>query len=199
MKPQTIITISRQFGSGGHEVGELTAQKLAIPFYDKKLIELASKTSGIHQSHFENAEENPPTSFLYSLSMAASAANPFTGYSDFTLSDQIFNAQANAVRKAANEGACVIVGRCATNILKDKSLKIFIHAPFEERVQNVIRRTGREEASARKLVKKMDKERKAYYEYFTDSKWLDMTQYDLCIDSSRFSMEQIVEIVKRCL
>ena len=94
---------------------------------------------------------------------------------------------------------CVIVGRCATNILKDKSLKIFIHAPFEERVQNVIRRTGREEASARKLVKKMDKERKAYYEYFTDSKWLDMTQYDLCIDSSRFSMEQIVEIVKRCL
>ena len=94
---------------------------------------------------------------------------------------------------------CVIVGRCATNILKDKSLKLFIHAPFEERIQNVIRRTGREEASARKLVKKMDKERKAYYEYFTDSKWLDMTQYDLCIDSSRFSMEQIIEIVKRCL
>ena len=85
------------------------------------------------------------------------------------------------------------------NDVKDKSVKIFIHAPFEERVQNVIRRTGREEASARKLVKKMDKERKAYYEYFTDSKWLDMTQYDLCIDSSRFSMEQIVEIVKRCL
>ena len=85
---------------------------------------------------------------------------------------------------------------CNSILVRINHFKLFIHAPFEERVQNVIRRTGREEASARKLVKKMDKERKAYYEYFTDSKWLDMTQYDLCIDSSRFSMEQIIEIIK---
>ena len=115
------------------------------------------------------------------------------------MNDVLYELQKKIIISLGQREDCVIVGRCATNILKNKSLSIFIHAPFEDRVQNVIRRTGREEASVRKLVKKMDKERRAYYEYFTDSKWMDMTQYDLCIDSSRFSMDQIVDIVKNSL
>ena len=190
-----IITISREFGSGGRTIGKMTAEKLGIPYYDNELITLAAQESGFSPELFANADQNASNSLLFSLSLYGTTAGTY----NMPIGDQVFLIQSDIIRKLASEKDCVIVGRCATNILKDKSLKLFIHAPFEERVQNVIRRTGREEASARKLVKKMDKERKAYYEYFTDSKWLDMTQYDLCIDSSRFSMEQIIEIVKRCL
>lgn len=199
MKPQTIITISRQFGSGGHEVGELTAQKLAIPFYDKKLIELASKTSGIHQSHFENAEENPPTSFLYSLSMAASAANPFTGYSDFTLSDQIFNAQANAVRKAANEGACVIVGRCADSILQEypDCLHVYIHAPLEDRIKRIMQQFDTDEKHAKEMIAKTDKKRKSYYQFYANDYWGNADRYHLCLDSGKLGTELCAQIIMK--
>ena len=195
-----IVTVARQFGCGGGEIAKKLAEQLSVEYFDKELLEKAAEASGISRDAFARADERAASSFLYSLAMSSynGHISP-VGVNDVMLSDKLFIVQSDIIRKLASEKDCVIVGRCATNILKDKSLKLFIHAPFEERIQNVIRRTGREEASARKLVKKMDKERKAYYEYFTDSKWLDMTQYDLCIDSSRFSMEQIIEIVKRCL
>ena len=93
----------------------------------------------------------------------------------------------------------MIVGRCANHILKDKTLSIFIYAPFDDRVRTVMERTGREEKSVRKLVKKTDKERRSYYEYFTDESWMDLTQYDLCINSSRFTKEQIIQMIKESL
>ena len=194
-----VITIARSYGSGGRKMGRLLAKELGYEYYDREILRIASDESGISEELFNQVDERQH------LPLFRIAREAYTGEvippdsDDFISNENLFRYQAKIIRELAATRSCVIVGRCATNILKDKSLKIFIHAPFEERVQNVIRRTGREEASARKLVKKMDKERKAYYEYFTDSKWLDMTQYDLCIDSSRFSMEQIIEIVKRCL
>ena len=178
-----IITINRMFGSNGRLIGKTLAENLDIGFYDKELIDMAAKKNNIPFDTLAKVDELQFTD----------------NFSFVPMNDVLYDLQRKIILSLPQREDCVIVGRCATSILKDKSLKLFIHAPFEERVQNVIRRTGREEASARKLVKKMDKERKAYYEYFTDSKWLDMTQYDLCIDSSRFSMEQIIEIVKRCL
>ena len=174
-----IITINRMFGSNGRLIGKTLAEKMEIGFYDKELIDLAAKKNNIPFDTLAKVDEKKASQWVFPVDSELQFTDNFSF--------------------VPQKEDCVIVGRCATNILKDKSLKIFIHAPFEDRVQNVIRRTGREEASARKLVKKMDKERRAYYEYFTDSKWLDMTQYDLCLDSSRFSMEQIVEIVKDCL
>ena len=115
------------------------------------------------------------------------------------MNDILFDIQRQIISDIAQKEDCVIVGRCANHILTDKTLSVFIYAPFEKRVENVIARTGREEKSARKLVKKMDKERRSYYEYFTDHKWMDMTQYQLCIDSSQFSQEQIIEIIKSSL
>ena len=106
------------------------------------------------------------------------------------------------ILEAAEKENCVIVGRCGNYILqdnKDKHLSLFIYAPFEDRVKTVIARTGREEKSVRKLVKRTDKERRAYYEYFTDTNWLDMLQYDLCINSSRVTKEEIVEMVKKLI
>ena len=94
---------------------------------------------------------------------------------------------------------CVIVGRCANHILDNRCLSVFIHAPFEYRVQTVIERTGREEKSAQKLIKKVDKERRTYYEYFTDKKWKDISQYHLAFDSSKFEQDKIIQMIKMAL
>ena len=115
------------------------------------------------------------------------------------MNDVLYDIQRKIILSLAEKEDCVIVGRCANHILKEKTLSVFIYAPFEDRVQNVIARTGREEKSVRKLVKKMDKERRSYYEYFTDQKWMDLSQYQLCIDSSRFSKEQILQMLKEVL
>ena len=184
------------FGSNGRLIGKTLAENLDIGFYDKELIDMAAKKNNIPFDTLAKVDEKKASQWVFPVDSELQFTDNF---SFVPMNDVLYDLQRKIILSLPQKEDCVIVGRCATNILKDKSLKIFIHAPFEERVQNVIRRTGREEASARKLVKKMDKERKAYYEYFTDSKWLDMTQYDLCIDSSRFSMVQIVEIVKRCL
>ena len=191
-----IITINRMFGSNGRLIGKTLAENLDIGFYDKELIDMAAKKNNIPFDTLAKVDEKKASQWVFPVDSELQFTDNF---SFVPMNDVLYDLQRKIILSLPQREDCVIVGRCATNILKDKSLKLFIHAPFEERVQNVIRRTGREEASARKLVKKMDKERKAYYEYFTDSKWLDMTQYDLCIDSSRFSMEQIIEIVKRCL
>ena len=100
---------------------------------------------------------------------------------------------------AAEKEDCVIVGRCANHILDNKCLSVFIHAPFEYRVQTIIERTGREEKSAQKLVKKVDKERRTYYEYFTDKKWKDISQYHLAFDSSKFEQDKIIQMIKMAL
>ena len=112
------------------------------------------------------------------------------------MNDVLFGIQRDIILSLSDHEDCVIVGRCANNILTDHALKVFIYAPFEDRVQTVMKRLDREEKSARKLVKRMDKERRAYFEFFTDQKWLDMGQYDLCIDSSKFSLEEVVKILK---
>ena len=111
------------------------------------------------------------------------------------MNDVLYDAQKEIILSLAEKGNCVIVGRCANYILKERCLSVYIHAPFDLRVRNVQARTGREEKSARKIVKRMDKERRAYYEFFTDAKWTDLSQYDLCIDSSRFTEDQILEIL----
>ena len=191
-----IITINRMFGSNGRLIGKTLAENLDIGFYDKELIDMAAKKNNIPFDTLAKVDEKKASQWVFPVDSELQFTDNF---SFVPMTDVLYDLQRKIILSLPQREDCVIVGRCATNILKDKSLKLFIHAPFEERIQNVIRRTGREETSARKLVKKMDKERKAYYEYFTDSKWLDMTQYDLCIDSSRFSMEQIIEIVKRCL
>ena len=117
-------------------------------------------------------------------------------YRAIPMNDILFELQRDIILSLSDKEDCVIVGRCANHILQDRTLSVFIYAPFETRVKNVMKRLDREEKSARKLVKRMDKERRSYYEFFTDEKWLDMGQYDLCIDSSKFTTEEIVKILK---
>lgn len=188
-----IVTINRMFGSGGRLIGKTIAEDLDIHFYDKELIELASKKKKIPFDELAKVDEKKANQWLYPVDYEVQM-NP--EYHFIPMNDVLFEAQRDIIINLADKEDCVIVGRCANHILKDKAFRVFIYASFEERVKNVIERTGREEKSVRKLVKRMDKERRAYYEYFTDAKWTDLSQYDLCLDSSRFTQEQIIKILK---
>lgn len=191
-----IITINRMFGSGGRVIGKALAENLGINFYDKELIDIASKEKQIPFDTFAKVDEKKANQWRFPIDHEIQIDKDMHF---IPMNDILFDIQRQLISDIAQKEDCVIVGRCANHILTDITLSIFIYAPFEKRVENVIARTGREEKSARKLVKKMDKERRSYYEYFTDHKWMDMTQYQLCIDSSQFSQEQIIEIIKSSL
>ena len=191
-----IITINRMFGSGGRAIGKALAEELDIHFYDKELIELASKEKKIPFDELAKVDEKKANQWLFPVDYEVQM-NP--EYHFIPMNDVLYEVQRDIIINLADKEDCVIVGRCANHILKDKTLSVFIYAPFEYRVKTAMERTGREEKSVRKLVRRMDKERKAYYEYFTDSSWTDMKEYDLCIDSSRFTTEQILNVLKGSL
>lgn len=191
-----IITINRMFGSNGRVIGKALADELDLKFYDKELIELASKEKNIPFDEFAKVDEKKASQWRFPIDHEIQMDPEFHF---IPMNDVLYDIQRKIIISLAEKEDCVIVGRCANHILKDKTLSVFIYAPFEARVQNVMDRTGREEKSARKLVKKMDKERRSYYEYFTDQKWMDLSQYQLCIDSSRFSKEQILQMLKEVL
>ena len=194
-----VITINRMFGSNGRIIGKALAEELGFKFYDKELIEMASREKNIPFDEFARVDERKASQWLYPVDYELQM-NP--EYHFVPMNDVLYDLQKKIILEAAEKENCVIVGRCGNYILqdnKDKHLSLFIYAPFEDRVKTVIARTGREEKSVRKLVKRTDKERRAYYEYFTDTNWLDMLQYDLCINSSTVSKDEIVEMVKKLI
>lgn len=187
-----IITITRQYGSGGREVGEKLANALGVEFYDNKLLEIAAGSSGIHKSHFEENDERRSNSFLYLLSTTY-------GQGGVPFDDALFFAQLEAIRKIASEGPCVIIGRCADYALRDfsKVLNIFISAPFEVRVKRAIEVYGIAEKHAENYVKRIDKQRTSYYNYYTDKRWGQPQNYQICVDSSALGIDRTVDALKR--
>lgn len=188
-----IITINRMYGSGGRAIGKALAEELEIGFYDKELIEIAARDKNIPFGDLADVDEKRPGAWSFPVNHEIQISQD---YRAIPMNDVLFELQRDIILSLSDKEDCVIVGRCANHILQDRTLSVFIYAPFETRVKNVMERLDREEKSARKLVKRMDKERRSYYEFFTDEKWLDMGQYDLCIDSSRFTTEEIVKILK---
>lgn len=188
-----IITINRMYGSGGRAIGKALAEELEIGFYDKELIEIAARNKNIPFGDLADVDEKRPGAWSFPVNHEIQISQD---YRAIPMNDVLFELQRDIILSLSDKEDCVIVGRCANHILQDRTLSVFIYAPFETRVKNVMERLDREEKSARKLVKRMDKERRSYYEFFTDEKWLDMGQYDLCIDSSKFSLEEIVKILK---
>ena len=188
-----IITINRMYGSGGRAIGKALAEELGIGFYDKELIEIAAKDKNIPFSNLADVDEKRPGAWSFPVNHEIQISQD---YRAIPMNDILFELQRDIILSLSDKEDFVIVGRCANHILQDRTLSVFIYAPFETRVKNVMERLDREEKAARKLVKRMDKERRSYYEFFTDEKWLDMGQYDLCIDSSRFTTEEIVKILK---
>ena len=188
-----IITINRMYGSGGRAIGKALAEELEIGFYDKELIEIAARDKNIPFGDLADVDEKRPGAWSFPVNHEIQISQD---YRAIPMNDVLFELQRDIILSLSDKEDCVIVGRCANHILQDRTLSVFIYAPFETRVKNVMERLDREEKSARKLVKRMDKERRSYYEFFTDKKWLDMGQYDLCIDSSKFTTEEIVKILK---
>lgn len=198
----TIITISREFGSGGHQIGERLAEALGIPFYDKEIIERSAKDSGICQEFFEEHDEKYTNSLLYSLvvgnySMTADGRlNP-----EMPMNQKIFLAQFDAIKNMAREGACVIVGRCADYVLSERknTLSVFISADMEDRKKRVAQRCDIKENKLFDFINKNDKKRANYYNFYTDRKWGTAKNYDLCINSSALGIEGAVELIKKAV
>lgn len=190
-----IITISRQYGSGGREIGSKLAEQIGAEFYDKKLLDIAAEKSGIHKSHFEDNDEKRPNSFLYLLSTTY-------GQGGVPFDDTLFFAQLNSIQKIASERqSCVIIGRCADYALRDFEgvVNIFISAPLEVRVKRAIEVYGIAEKHAEDYVKRIDKQRTSYYNYYTDKRWGMPWNYQLCIDSSALGIDGSVTLVKQFL
>lgn len=190
-----VITISRQFGSGGHEVGERLARELGVPFYDKALIAMAAKQSGLSEEVFANADEKASSSLLYSMVMGSySFGARVPGINEMPINDKLFIIQSDIIKKAAAEGPCVVIGRCADYILRehDNCLNVFIHASKEERVRRSIAKKDCEERKASDFVTKKDKQRANYYNFYSNKRWDDLQNYDITIDTSRFTIDQAV-------
>lgn len=195
----TIITIGRQFGSGGHEIGEKLSKELNIPFYDKELLERAAKDSGLAKSIFENQDEKPTSSFLYSLVMDTYSF----GYSssvmnDMPLNQKVFLAQFNSIRKLAEEGPCIIIGRCGDYALENdpRLLSVFIHADVDLRTRRICTMFDLSDSKARDRIRKNDKSRSSYYNYYTSKDWGAAESYHVCLDSGLFGIDGCVDLIK---
>lgn len=193
-----VITISRQFGSGGKEIGEKLAKRLEIPFYDNELIDRAAKESGFSAKAFENAESKATNSLLYSIAMGMNSyGNQELGFAQLSLDDRIYIAQADVIRKVAEEGPCVIVGRCADYILKEHKevINVFIWAELEYRVDRAIKLENISPMKTEENVLKFDKRRANYYNYHANGKWGKADNYNLCLRSDDLGIDNVVECI----
>ncbi len=194
-----IYTIGREFGSMGQAVGEKLAERLGIKFYDKELLQHAAKDSGFCEEIFENHDEKPTNSFLYSLVMDTySAGNYSTApFLDMPLNHKVFLAQFDTIKKLAEEEACVIVGRCADYALSNNPdvINIFVHAELADRIKLISKRMDITENKAKDLILKNDKQRASYYNYYTCKKWGDARSYDLTLNTSKITVDDCVDMI----
>ncbi len=189
MSQLPVITISREYGSGGRAIGERVAKELGIPFYDKQLILMAAKESGLSEEFIKKTEQIKSTSFLYGLYMGAQ---------QLPMNDQIFLVQSKIIRSLADQGPCVIVGRCADYILREREdlLSVFVHAPAEFRAQRAKQVYEKEAGNMVDFVKKKDKKRAAFYNYFSQNKWGDARHYHLAV-SSVYGVDFAAQVLKQ--
>lgn len=195
MTNNTIITIGREFGSGGHEIAEKLANKLDIPFYDKEILKQAAKDSGICEEFFEMYDEKPTGSFLYSLVMDPYAMGFSSNGFELPLNHKVFLAAFDTVKKTADKGPCIFIGRCADYILQEyeNCVNIFIKAPMDDRIERITKKYDLDKEKAKSLITKTDKQRASYYNYYSSKKWGNASSYDLIIDSSVLGVDKTAE------
>ncbi len=197
-----IITISRQYGSGGREIGEKLAGKLGIPFYDNEIITRAAKETGFAEAAFENAEKKATNSLLYSLAMGMNNyGTQDLGFTHLSLDDQLYLAQSDVIKKVAAEGPCVIVGRCADYILKDlpNVVNVFIWAELDARKKRAVEQYHLKESKAEEELLRMDKRRANYYNYHANEKWGKAEHYHLSLRSDYIGIDNTVDCILRYL
>lgn len=195
---KTIITIGREFGSGGREIGKKLASQLNISFYDKELLLLASKESGLCPELFEKADEKTSGGLLQAFAMGFSMNGTFFQPNECFTDATLFQLQSDVIRKIASEHSCIIVGRCADYILQDEKdcTNIFIHSSVEDRIKRITQDAPMSERDASELIRKTDKTRSTYYNYYTNKTWGVASSYHLCIDSSVLGIDGTVEQIR---
>lgn len=194
-----IITIGRQFGSMGSEIGNKLSELTGIPCYDREALVAIAEMHGIPAETFEKADEQATSSFLYSLAMSSYSGNiAHFGMNDHILTDKVFNIQSSEIKRIASEGDCIIIGRCADDILNDFPgvLKIFIHAPLEFKIECVKKFGGKDDNDIKKRIQKADKKRASYYNFYTGKGWGDPKNYHLNIDSSLLGVDGTAKLIK---
>ncbi len=200
MSKNIVITIGRQYGSGGRYVGRLLAEKLGVPFYDKELLSEAAKTSGICEEILEEHDEKPTRSLLFSL-VTGMQNHMSSGsfYMDMPLNHKIFLAQFDAIRKLAGEGSCVIVGRCADYVLRDNpdAVSVFVKADMQSKVDRAVKYYGIDADKAEEHIRKADKQRAHYYNYYATATWGDIENYDLVVDTGALGVEGAVALIRK--
>ena len=193
MDAKIILTIGRQFGSGGREIGKKLAKSLGIAYYDKELLAEAAKESGLCEDVFAKADERTSHGLAYAFNMGFAYMGMLTPYNDV-----LFRYQSDAIRKIAEKGSCVLVGRCADYILRDDPglMSFFIHNRPDIRVQRIISDLGITVEEAKEKMAKIDKSRAAYYNYYTNKTWGMSSTYDLSIDASVLGIDGTVDFMK---
>lgn len=183
-----IVTIGREYGSGGRLIAQKLADELGIRYYDKELIQDVARRTGFSESYIREAEQRPTGSFIYDL---------YTSIQPPSVPDQVFIAQAQIIREAAKKESCVIVGRCADYVLRERSdcLKVFVYAPLADRIRRAKEEYGVQAPNLENYVVRQDKMRASYYNYFSTGRWGDRREYDLCVNS-RVGIEHAVAVIK---
>ena len=185
----TVITVGREYGSGGRLIAQKAAEALGIPFFDRSIINMAAEETGLSADFIRRTEQQKTSSFLYNLYMSTQS---------LPVNDQVFIAQSEVIRRVAAEGPCIIVGRCADYVLRNQSdvdaLNLFIHAPMEERIRRVREEYKVQAPDLRLYILKQDKNRATYYEHFTDGQWGKAQNYHLAV-SSGLGLETIVRLL----
>ena len=202
METKTVITIGRQYGSAGRQIGRALAEELGIKCYDKELLDRAAKDSGMCQELFENHDEKPTNSFLYSLVMDTySFGYSSSAFSDMPINQKVFLAQFETIKKIASEGPCIMIGRCADYALADfdNCLSVFIHASLETRIRRIAKLYDLTDAKAKDKIQKADKKRSSYYNYYSSKKCGDVDSYDLSIDSGKMGIDGTIELILKAI
>ena len=196
---KVIITIARQYGSGGKTIGQMLANDLGIPFYSREILRLASDDSGIREELFNQADEKLRSNPLFGASKKVYTGGLISPESDdFVSSENLFNYQAKVIKELAEKGSCVIVGRCADFVLKDRAdeVSVFVHAPADYCMERAMERNDMSRKEMEKFIAKTDKYRGDFYHYYTGNVWNDARNYDLCLNSSKLGFEKCVEEIK---
>lgn len=201
MKNNLIITISREFGSGGREIGEKLAMELGIPYYDKAIIDKTAKETGFCAEVIEKEEQKVTSSLLFNLATNAYTFGNMVSHYTQSLPDQVFQAEAKVIKDLASEGSCVIVGRCADYILKNQfpCFNVFICADFEKRCERAVQKYGISKDNVSDVIKKTDKARIRHNQFYGSQDWGDARNYDVTINSGTVGIDNAVQILKAAI
>ncbi|MBE5795648.1 MAG: cytidylate kinase-like family protein [Clostridiales bacterium] len=198
MENQLIITIGREYGSGGRELGEMLAKRLGIAYYDKEILTRAAQESGICEEVMEAHDEKGALSSLLGASASIGGAMSGVGFGmQVPMNQRIFQAQFDAITQLAQEGPCVFVGRCADYVLRGRPnvTHVFVYASLEHKVERIMQVEGVDADKAREMIKKTDKQRKSYYNFYADGNWGLRSNYDLMLRTDGHSLDELVELI----